>query len=177
MPTGRLTKKIHRQPSSGPPSWMSSPPSSGPIAVLTPTTAPNRPNARPRSAPRNRLWISPAFCGVTSPPPMPCTSRAMISMSALWANPQAALASVKTASPSISVGRRPRASPIRPPATSTSPNASAYPPTTHCRSLSSAPRPWAMLGSATFTMLTSSSTMKPATSTTISARHRRGSGW
>ena len=177
IPIGTFTRKIHRQPCSTPPSWMSRPPISGPIAVLIPTTEPNRPNARPRSSPRNSPWISPEFCGVTRPPPKPCTSRATTSMSGFSAAPQAALASVKTASPSTSVGRRPRASPIRPPATSTSPKASAYPLTTHCRALSPAWIPWAMLGSATFTMLTSSSTMKPATSTTASARQRRGSGW
>ena len=37
---------------------------------------PNIPNARPRSSPRNSCWISPEFCGVSSPALAPWTSRA-----------------------------------------------------------------------------------------------------
>ena len=44
MPIGMLTKKIQRQPMA----VVSKPPSSGPSAVLIPTTAPQTPKASPR---------------------------------------------------------------------------------------------------------------------------------
>ena len=47
----------------------------GPTAVEIPTVAPNRPNARPRSAPWNRLWISAEFCGASEPAPGPAQPR------------------------------------------------------------------------------------------------------
>ena len=45
--TGRLTRKIHRQPKFA----VSTPPMIGPTADAAPLTAPQMPNARPRSRP------------------------------------------------------------------------------------------------------------------------------
>ncbi|WRL66637.1 hypothetical protein U6N30_15305 [Blastococcus brunescens] len=46
-PIGRLMKNTQRQPSSGPNSAMSAPPSNGPTAVDTPMIVPKRPKAIP----------------------------------------------------------------------------------------------------------------------------------
>ena len=54
-----------------PNSAISAPPSSGPIAVETPTVVPKKPNALPRSSPRNSVWMKPLTCGVMSPPAKP----------------------------------------------------------------------------------------------------------
>ena len=51
IPNGTFIQKIQRQPSFGPPRAIMSPPSVGPNAVASPIVAPNKPNARPRSAP------------------------------------------------------------------------------------------------------------------------------
>ena len=98
---------------------------SGPVAEATATVKPNMPNARPRSSPRNSCWISPEFCGVSSPALAPCTSRATTIAAALGASPTAALETTKPTSPIVIIRRRPWASPSRPPATSVMPNASA----------------------------------------------------
>ncbi len=92
------------------------------------------------------------------------------------AKPHAALATTNRISPVRNIVRRPRTSPSRPAGTSTSPKASAYPDTTHCRSPDEACSPSRIDGSATLTMLTSSRDMKPATRQTAKARQRRGSG-
>src|SRR4051812_3375759 len=155
---------------------MRRPPANGPTAVLSPTVAPNSPNALPRSAPLNSSWMDALICGVSAPPASPWTRRAMMSHTLLCAAPQAALASVNAASATTNMVRRPRRSPSRPAGTSSSPKVSAYPDTTHCKSLCWALRPASIEGSATFTMETSSRTMKPPTRQTASACHRRGSG-
>src|SRR4051812_40090570 len=175
-PIGRLMKKTQRQPVSVPNAWISTPPSSGPMAVETPTTVPNSPNAVPRSRPLNSCWISALICGVSRPPARPCTSRATTRNSAPGARPQASEESVNRASPTTNIVRRPRTSPIRPAGTSSRPKVRAYPETTHCSSLWVADRPVRIDGSATFTIETSSSTMKPPTRQTASARQRCGAG-
>ena len=104
---------------------MSPPPSSGPIAVDSPTVVPKKPNALPRSSPRNSDWMKPLTCGVMSPPAKPCSRRERMSTIGDGASPQAALASAKSATPVMKTGRRPRASPTRPDGTSSSPRVSA----------------------------------------------------
>ena len=98
---------------------------SGPAAEATATVKPNIPKARPRSSPRNSCWISPEFCGVSSPALAPWTSRASTIAAALGASPAAALERTKPSRPIIIIRRRPCASPRRPPATSVMPKASA----------------------------------------------------
>ncbi len=69
---------------------------------------------------------------------------------------------------------RPHRSPARPAATSTVPNVSVYPASTHCRSALVASRPDSMAGSATFTTDTLISARKSGMSSAV--RMRRWSG-
>ncbi len=68
--------------------------------------------------------MKPETCGDSMPAPTPCTTRKIASQVAVGAAPHAALARVKTASPSPNTNRRLRASPNRPAGTSTMPKAS-----------------------------------------------------
>ena len=79
---------------------------------------------------------------------------------------------MNSATPTMKTVRRERASPSRPAGTSAMPKAREYPATTHWMSLSSAPSPVRIEGSATLTMLTSSRHMPPATRHTTRARQR-----
>ena len=124
-PIGRLTKNTARQPCSSPKIAISAPPRTGPIAVEVATTVPKKPNALARSWPWKSVWMSPLTCGVTSPPAKPWSSRRATSAGAEGASPQPALAAVKSATPTMNIHRRPRASPMRPAGTSRSPKVSA----------------------------------------------------
>ena len=73
-PIGMLTRKIHRQESHE----VSIPPASGPIATAAPITAPQIPNAVPRSRPWNSCDSSASAVANIIAPPIPCTPRAMI---------------------------------------------------------------------------------------------------
>ncbi len=75
------------------------PPTTGPIAVETPITAPITANARPRTGPGNSSWMKAVTAGVNTPPAKPCTTRKMTSWVSDWASPQAALARVNTVIP------------------------------------------------------------------------------
>ncbi len=176
MPMGRFTKNTQRQPSAAPKIWMSSPPSSGPTAVDRPMVEPSSPNALPRSAPRKSCWIIPEICGISSPPPTPCTPRDPTSQPAPWAKPQAMEAAVNRTSPPRKAVRLPSASPTRPAGTRTRPKVRAYPETTQERADCEAASPFSIAGSATLTMETSSRDMKPTIRHTDRAFQRRGSG-
>jgi hypothetical protein len=89
-----------------------------------PTTVPNRPNAVPRSRPRNSCWMSALICGVISPPASPCTSRASTRKRLFGARPQASEARENSARPVMNIIRRPRTSPTRPAGTSSNPKVS-----------------------------------------------------
>ena len=119
-----LTKKTSRQPRVGPPSAISAPPTSGPIAVPSPTVVPRTPKARPRSAPWNICWISPDVCGLIRPPNSPWSTRAAIRKPAVGARPESAEVTTKPPTPTWNISRRPWSSPSLPPSTGTSPNAS-----------------------------------------------------
>src|SRR5699024_8642360 len=175
-PIGTLTRKVRRQPKSGPPSLISSPPITGPMPTATPTMEPKKPKARPRSAPRKYCWIMPTPCGLSRPDPTPWTNREAFSHSALGAALEATEARVKMATPMMKIPPRPTMSPARPAATSTTPKVSAYPESTHCRSALLAPSPSWMEGSVTLTMLTPIRDMKMAPSRTMRMRQRAGSG-
>ena len=73
---------------------------------------------------------------------------------------------MKPVRPIIISARRPYTSPSRPPATSVSPNARAYPDTTHWMVDVVVRSPACIDGIATLTMVTSSSAMKPTASVT-----------
>ena len=67
----------------------------------------------------------PTACGFNSPEPNPCRKRVMFRLSGSGASPAATEESVKTATPAMNNGPRPRMSPARPAATSTTPKVSA----------------------------------------------------
>jgi hypothetical protein len=94
-PTGRLTRKIQRHDNPD----TSAPPSTGPIATATPVTAPQIPNAAPRSRPRKALASRANETANITAPPMPCNARDSCSMSVDVAAPHSTDAAVKTASP------------------------------------------------------------------------------
>ena len=95
-PTGTLTKKIHCHPSRS----TSTPPASGPTSVATPAVAPHTLIATPRrSAGKIRVMVD-SVCGVSRAAPMPCTTRAAISISMLPARPHHSDAAVNTVRPS-----------------------------------------------------------------------------
>ncbi len=72
----------------------------------------------------------------------------------------------------MNIRRRPKRSPARPPSKSRPPNASAYPLTTHSRSVASKFSARWIDGSATFTIVVSSTTMSWANAITRSASVR-----
>src|SRR3954463_14857354 len=152
------------------------PPTTGPVAVDSPTTLPRAPKARARSAPRNRSWIRPTFCGMSMPPATPCSSRAASSHEAVCAAPVRALVTTNADRAIRYMRRRPTVSPRRPAGTRARPKVRAYPETTHCTVPADTPNSRSIEGRATFTMLTSSSTMSAPTRLTVRTRQRRASG-
>ena len=104
---GTLIQNSQRQPSSSPATAMIEPPMTGPSAEAVATVTPNMPNARPRSAPRNRSWIRPVFWGVSRPAEAPWSSRARITVSTFGASPTSTLEAMKPSSPSVISRRRP----------------------------------------------------------------------
>jgi hypothetical protein len=109
-PTGTLTKKIQRQPSQ----VTTIPPMVGPAMVARPATPPQMPMAAPRRVAGKAAMMTAIVCGSSSAEPRPWTARAAISSVAVWARPQVAEATVKTATPAMNRFRRPRRSPSRP---------------------------------------------------------------
>src|SRR5271168_3863084 len=85
-PMGTLTKKIHFQPKAD----VITPPSTGPTATAAPVTAPNTPKAVPRSLPWKAWPIRASEVANIIAPPVPCTARAMLSISGVVDRPQAA---------------------------------------------------------------------------------------
>ena len=86
---------------------------------------PNIPKALPRSAPRKYCWIMPMPCGLSRPEPMPCTKRATVRVVGSPAIPAATEATVNTTTPAMNMNPRPKMSPARPAATSTTPKVNA----------------------------------------------------
>ena len=73
------------------------------------------PIARPRSRGANVALMIDSVAGFISAPPSPCTTRAPIRNPPLGAKPQARLAPVNTARPSMKISRRPKKSASFPP--------------------------------------------------------------
>jgi hypothetical protein len=111
MPIGTLTKKIHSQPI---PEVMM-PPTSGPTATAAPVTAPNTPNAIPRSRPWKAWAIKASDVAYMSAPPVPWSPRARLSIRALEESPHTAEAPVNTIRPITNSRRRPNRSASAPP--------------------------------------------------------------
>jgi hypothetical protein len=152
------------------------PPSSSPSAPAPPATAPKIPKAFCQSAvPANVTVKSDSAEGASNAPNTPCVARAKMSTPNDCASPPTADAPENPTSPAISAHLRPNRSPSLPPTNSRLPNASAYAVTTHCRlSLEKCNARWAD-GSATVTIVASSTTISCATLSTASTAHRLGS--
>jgi hypothetical protein len=86
----------------------------GPAIVATPATAPQTPNAAPRRSGGKVFVMIVRVCGMSMAAPRPCTARKPISQPGLGENPQAAEASVNTATPATNSVRGPIRSPSRP---------------------------------------------------------------
>src|SRR6266581_263990 len=170
-PTGRLTKKIQCQFSA----WVRIPPASSPTAAPAEATKANTPIAWACSrGPGNMVTIMPRITAEVSAPPVPCANRAAMSISWFTANPQTSEAAVNTASPVRNTSRRPARSPSRPASSSSPANAIRYALTTHASPAWEKRRPAWMDGSATFTIVMSSTIISiPVHSTTRAIQRER----
>ena len=101
------------------------PPTIGPSADDTPSTAPRIANALPRFIGGNSSWMNAVTGGRKMPPPSPWTTRATISSVEFCARPANRLATVKIVRPTMNTHLWPTRSPTRPAGISASPNASA----------------------------------------------------
>ena len=105
-PNGTLTKKIQRQDRPE----VSRPPTRGPMATARPVTAPQTPNAVPRSWPRKASASRASETANMTAPPMPCRARDSSSISVLTAKPHSTEAAVKMTRPTRYISRRPNMS-------------------------------------------------------------------
>src|SRR5579875_2275152 len=109
-PIGRLTKKIQRHESS----VVSSPPRTGPRAPANVTTAPQMPNAMPRSRPWKVCASSASEVAKIVAPPIPCSARKATSSVPEPAIPHSSEPMVKMSRPPANTRRRPRMSASEP---------------------------------------------------------------
>ena len=96
-PIGTLTMKIHCQPRES----TSTPPASGPTRVATPAVAPHTLIATPRRCGGKMRVMVDRVCGVSSAAPMPCRTRAAISIPIDPDRPHHSEATVNTANPAM----------------------------------------------------------------------------
>ena len=121
MPIGTLTRKIASQPMPS----VSTPPTSGPTATEAPVTAPQTPNAVPRSRPWKAEASSASEVANMNAPPMPCSARARLRTSGVPASAHSAEATVKITIPITKTRRRPNRSASEPPVSSSAASVSA----------------------------------------------------
>ena len=163
-------KKIHDQLSA----LVSAPPRSTPAAPPLPEAAPQIPSATFRSRPsRNVVVRIESAAGASNAAPSPCTARKTISEPDDQASPSRSELAVKMPMPSMNRRRRPSRSAMRPPSRSTPPKRTAYAVITHCRLSWLKWRSFLIVGSATFTIATSSTTMNWATTSRDRTIQRR----
>ena len=87
----------------------------GPMAAATLPIPVQAPIAFGRSDATKAPWIMARLPGVSSAPPMPCSTRAMIRVSGLGARPHSKEAAANHAVPITNTRRRPNRSPSEPP--------------------------------------------------------------
>jgi hypothetical protein len=110
-PIGMLTQKMARHPMA----WTSTPPSTGPMAMLTPTVAPQTPMAWARSfGSWNTFLMMDMATGLSIEPPMAWTIRKTISHCRLGATLQRSELRVNSESPTWKVRLRPKRSAVDP---------------------------------------------------------------
>jgi hypothetical protein len=105
-----LIRKIHCQPTFS----TSSPPTTGPVIVATPATAPHTLIGSPRFSGGNSRVMNDSVCGVIAAAPRPWMARAAISIVGVVARPLHSEAPVKITSPATSTRLGPKRSPSRP---------------------------------------------------------------
>ncbi len=115
---GTLMKNTHRQSRAS----VSTPPTSGPSAVPSVETATTMPIARGRVSSSKELETMAMLQGKRIAAPTPWTTRAATMVVSSTAIPQSSDARPKRTTPTSSARRRPRMSPMRPPATSSAAN-------------------------------------------------------
>ena len=169
IPTGTLSQKTHchEMPS------ITAPPTSGPLAIAMPPTAPQIPSATPRRAAGNASERIVSVSGITSAPPRPCTARAAMSASIDGASAAAAEATVKSAIPNANMRRRPKRSPSAAPVRRKTAKVRVYAFTVHSSSSIEAPRSTRITGSAVDTTRLSRTTMKRPTEVIASVQSVR----
>jgi hypothetical protein len=168
-PIGTFTKKIQCQVTH----WVSTPPASRPTAPPADATNAYTPTARACSrGSGNKVTIRLRITADVSAPPAPCTNRAAMSMAGLTAAPQATDAAVNTASPARKIRRWPARSPSRPASSSRPPNAIRYALITQASPEAEKPRSSRIDGSATFTIVASSTIINMPVHRAYSARRR-----
>ena len=169
IPTGMLTRKIQCQLSAS----VSTPPRITPTLPPPAATKPITPIAFARSPGSVKsVMISDSATAATTAPPSPCTARATTSTPCDSATPQASEAAVKSAMPATNRRRWPNRSPSRPPRSMKPPKVSMYALTTHASEASEKPRLSWIDGSATFTIVVSSTIIRSPMQRTISASQR-----
>ena len=173
IPTGRLTRKIQRQPSP----LVSRPPRTGPSATLMPVTAPQTPKAVPRSRPWNVWARSASEVANMIAPPTPWAAREAISIVGDWARPQSTEPAVKTTKPVAKRRRRPKRSASDPVGSISAASESEYASIVHWTSEKLAPSEVWMSGRATITIVTSSRSMKVPRQTATSVHQACGFGF
>jgi hypothetical protein len=175
-PTGTLTQKIQRQPTEP----ISTPPITGPRAMLTPNTLTQMPIARSRAARLvNTLEMIDTATGLSIEPPTACSTRKATSQPSDGATPHSAEPREKTASPTWKTRRRPIRSAVEPANMSRLASASVKPSTVHCRPETGVCRPLPMAGRAMFTIVLSSPTrnrLRQQMASTSARRPRPSSG-
>ena len=102
---------------------------------------------------------------------MPCTALATFRKVGSGASPAASEATVKIPTPTAKTRRRPSLSASEPAVSTSAASASVYPSITHCSSVKLAPRSSSIAGSAVFTTVMSSRSMKVATLTASNVHH------
>lgn len=116
--------------------------------------------------------ISDSDTADTTAPPKPCTARAAISSVCEGATPHASDASVNTTRPARNMRRWPYRSPSRPPSSRQPPNVKRYALTTQTSAVPVKWRSAPIDGSATFTIVLSSTIISTPRHRTISAYQR-----
>jgi len=140
-------------------------------AVDTPVTAPQTPNATPRSRPRKLCPSSASDVANMIAPPTPWPLRDKISISGSWATPHSSEPRVKMTRPIWNSSFRPYRSASTPAVSSSEARVRAYASSTHCTSVKLACSPSWMAGWATTTIVTSSSSMNIPAQTASSVHH------
>ena len=116
------------------------------------------------------MVIKASAVGAITAPAAPWIARAASSHHSLVASPPRKDAAENSSSPPVNTRRRPSRSPVRPPSSSSPPKVTAYAFTTHSRPLPEKPSARWMCGSATFTIVASSTTISCAEAMTTRAR-------